>query len=72
MLLTRDADVTLPLGERVAIAHANHADLFVSIHLNFVPNKPINIIETFYFGPGDRRRLARSWRAARTPARGRG
>lgn len=52
VLLTRDADVTLPLGERVAIAHANHADLFVSIHLNFVPNKPINIIETFYFGPG--------------------
>jgi N-acetylmuramoyl-L-alanine amidase len=52
VLMTRDADVTLPLGERVAIAHANHADLFVSIHLNFVPNKPINIIETFYFGPG--------------------
>jgi len=52
VLLTRDDDVTLPLGERVAIAHAKHADLFVSIHLNFVPNKPINIIETFYFGPG--------------------
>ncbi|MHB8836883.1 MAG: N-acetylmuramoyl-L-alanine amidase family protein [Candidatus Methylomirabilia bacterium] len=52
VLLTRDADLTLPLGERIAIAHASHADLFVSIHLNFVPNKPINIIETFYFGPG--------------------
>jgi len=52
VLLTRDTDLTLPLGERVAIAHASHADLFVSIHLNFVPNKPINIIETFYFGPG--------------------
>jgi N-acetylmuramoyl-L-alanine amidase len=51
VLLTREADVTLPLVERVAIAHASHADLFVSIHLNFVPNKPINIIETFYFGP---------------------
>jgi N-acetylmuramoyl-L-alanine amidase len=52
VLLTRDTDLTLPLVERVAIAHAKHADLFVSIHLNFVPNKPINIIETFYFGPG--------------------
>lgn len=52
VLLTRDADLTLPLSERVALAHANHADLFVSIHLNFLPNKPINIIETFYFGPG--------------------
>ena len=41
----------MPLAERVAIAHADHADLFVSIHLNFVPNKPINMIETFYFGP---------------------
>ncbi|HEY6001112.1 MAG TPA: N-acetylmuramoyl-L-alanine amidase [bacterium] len=49
--LTRDADLTVPLAERVAIAHADHADLFVSIHLNFVPNKPINLIETFYFGP---------------------
>lgn len=52
VLLTRAADLTLPLGERIAIAHASRADLFVSIHLNFVPNKPINIIETFYFGPG--------------------
>jgi N-acetylmuramoyl-L-alanine amidase len=51
VLLTRDGDVTLPLLERVAVAHATRADLFVSIHLNFVPNKPINIIETFYFGP---------------------
>ena len=51
VLLTRGADVTLPLNERIAIAHASRADLFVSIHLNFVPNKPINIIETFYFGP---------------------
>lgn len=51
VLLTRDADLTLPLAERVAIAHADHADLFVSIHLNFVPNKPINMIETFHFGP---------------------
>jgi N-acetylmuramoyl-L-alanine amidase len=49
--LTRDADVTVPLAERVAIAHADHADLFLSVHLNFVPNKPINLIETFYFGP---------------------
>ena len=51
VLLTRDGDHTLPLAERVAIAHADHADLFVSVHLNFVPKKPINLIETFYFGP---------------------
>lgn len=51
VLLTRDADRTLALTERVAIAAAMHADLFVSVHLNFLPRKPINIIETFYFGP---------------------
>jgi N-acetylmuramoyl-L-alanine amidase len=51
VLLTRDGDTTLPLAERVAIAQASHADLFVSVHLNFLPQKPINIIETFYFGP---------------------
>jgi N-acetylmuramoyl-L-alanine amidase len=51
VLLTRDGDRTVPLAERVAIAQADHGDLFVSIHLNFVPKKPINLIETFYFGP---------------------
>jgi N-acetylmuramoyl-L-alanine amidase len=69
VLMTRDADVTLPLGERIAIAHAKHADLFVSIHLNFVPNKPINIIETFYFGPGTD---ARSLELARRENSGQG
>jgi N-acetylmuramoyl-L-alanine amidase len=69
VLMTRDIDVTLPLGERIAIAHAKHADLFVSIHLNFVPNKPINIIETFYFGPGTD---ARSLEQARRENSGQG
>jgi N-acetylmuramoyl-L-alanine amidase len=70
VLMTRDADVTVPLPERVAIAHATHADLFVSIHLNFLPNKPINIIETFYFGPGSdaaASELARRENAGQTP-----
>jgi N-acetylmuramoyl-L-alanine amidase len=49
--LTRDGDETLPLPERTAIARADRADLFISVHLNFLPQKPINIVETFYFGP---------------------
>jgi len=69
VLMTRDGDVTLPLAERIAIAHAKRADLFVSIHLNFVPNKPINIIETFYFGPGTD---ARSLELARRENSGQG
>ncbi|MEJ2683422.1 MAG: N-acetylmuramoyl-L-alanine amidase [Candidatus Sulfobium sp.] len=51
VLLTRDRDVTLPLDERVKMALDKKADLFVSIHFNYIPAKPINIIETYYFGP---------------------
>lgn len=51
VLLTRSTDTTLPLQERVALTHVSHADLLLSVHLNYLPGKPINIIETFYFGP---------------------
>ncbi len=51
VLMTRDTDVTLPLNKRVEMAAAAKADLFVSVHLNYLPSKPINIIETYYFGP---------------------
>jgi len=51
VLLTRDSDVTLPLTSRVWFANRHKADLFISIHVNYVPYRPINIIETYYFGP---------------------
>ncbi|MEJ2695433.1 MAG: N-acetylmuramoyl-L-alanine amidase [Candidatus Sulfobium sp.] len=51
VLMTRDRDITVPLNERVKMARMEKADLFVSIHLNYVPSKPINLIETYYFGP---------------------
>ncbi len=50
-VLTRDEDITLPLNKRVELAHSGRADIFISIHLNYLPAKPINIIETYYFGP---------------------
>jgi N-acetylmuramoyl-L-alanine amidase len=51
ILMTREQDITLPLNKRVELANSSRADLFISIHLNYLPFKPINIIETYYFGP---------------------
>ncbi|MBI4823279.1 MAG: N-acetylmuramoyl-L-alanine amidase [Nitrospirae bacterium] len=51
ILLTRNRDETIPLTKRIEIANSNMADLFISIHVNYLPSKPINMIETYYFGP---------------------
>ncbi len=51
VLMTREDDVAVPLNKRVEIARAAKADLFISVHLNYLPSKPINMIETYYFGP---------------------
>jgi N-acetylmuramoyl-L-alanine amidase len=51
VLMTRDQDITVPLHKRVEMAISDKADLFISIHLNSLPSKPINIVETYYFGP---------------------
>jgi N-acetylmuramoyl-L-alanine amidase len=51
VLLTRETDRTLSLAERVDYAKANSTDIFVSIHVNSLPQKSVNLIETYYFGP---------------------
>ncbi|OGW40297.1 MAG: hypothetical protein A2Y97_09275 [Nitrospirae bacterium RBG_13_39_12] len=51
VIMTRESDTTVPLNKRVELAGLSNADIFISIHLNYLPSKPINIIETYYFGP---------------------
>jgi len=49
--MTREDDLVVPLQERVTSAQEAKADLFISIHVNWLPNTPINAVETYYFGP---------------------
>jgi N-acetylmuramoyl-L-alanine amidase len=51
VLLTRDSDLTLSLARRVEFAKDHKADLFISVHVNALPNKSVNAVETYYFGP---------------------
>lgn len=51
VLLTRETDRTLSLADRVDYAKARSADIFISIHVNSLPQKSVNLIETYYFGP---------------------
>ncbi len=49
--MTREKDFSVPLYERVTFAREAKTDLFISIHVNHHPNSPINMVETYYFGP---------------------
>jgi N-acetylmuramoyl-L-alanine amidase len=49
--LTRRGDEDLALGERVALANSESADIFVSIHLNWFSGNSNRGVETYYLGP---------------------
>lgn len=52
VVLTRDTDVYLDLQERSAIANANRAGLFVSIHFNAIArDRKTSGVEVFTFAP---------------------
>jgi N-acetylmuramoyl-L-alanine amidase len=51
VVMTRDKDEAVPLRQRTALANAQSADLFVSIHLNWIDGGQGRGMETYYLGP---------------------
>jgi N-acetylmuramoyl-L-alanine amidase len=52
--LTRDEDARVSLRERARLANERRADLFLSIHVNWLEDGRANRgIETYYLGPSD-------------------
>lgn len=63
VVLTREQDVFVPLGERARMANAQQAQVFISIHANSSPNHEASGIETWYLS------FAASARAKKIAAR---
>ena len=62
VVLTRDEDEFVALGERTRIANREKADLFVSIHANSAENRTAEGFETYFLSAAkteDARRVAR-------------
>ncbi|MDE2976306.1 MAG: N-acetylmuramoyl-L-alanine amidase [Acidobacteriota bacterium] len=51
--MTREADMNVALDRRTLIANRAGADVFVSIHVNWLPAKGACGVETYYLGPTD-------------------
>jgi N-acetylmuramoyl-L-alanine amidase len=47
VLLTRDADQTVGLDQRAALANNNKADLFISLHANASVRPTVSGVEVF-------------------------
>lgn len=57
VVLTRNSNVGVSLGERCRIANSANADLFISIHCNSAVNREAHGIETFKY-PTSKSKLA--------------
>ncbi|HEY9420585.1 MAG TPA: N-acetylmuramoyl-L-alanine amidase, partial [Thermoanaerobaculia bacterium] len=51
VLMTRKADRDVPLEQRGRIANREKADIFVSIHVNWLKDQRSGGVETYYLGP---------------------
>jgi N-acetylmuramoyl-L-alanine amidase len=53
VLMTRDDDESVTLRERADFANRERADIFVSIHVNWLEGSRESGVETYYLGPSD-------------------
>lgn len=53
VVLTRQQDSSLSLRDRADLANQQRGDIFVSIHVNWLENRELRGLETFYLGPTD-------------------
>lgn len=51
--LTREQDAAVNLRERAQLANQLRADLFVSIHINWIAERSVRGLETYYLGATD-------------------
>ncbi len=51
VVMTRQDDGDVPLSQRGAAANQGDADIFVSIHVNWIENRQARGVETYYLGP---------------------
>ena len=68
VLMTRERDQFVELGDRAKYANGQEADLFVSIHVNSHPQRSVKGIEIYHFGEAkDQRALEVAARENGTP-----
>ncbi|MFY9819984.1 MAG: N-acetylmuramoyl-L-alanine amidase, partial [Thermoanaerobaculia bacterium] len=53
VVMTREGDRDVSLEQRGTLANRAGADIFVSIHLNWIQNRRSRGVETYYLGPTD-------------------
>jgi N-acetylmuramoyl-L-alanine amidase len=53
VVITRQDDDAVSLSQRAEIANAASADLFLSIHVNWLPDRTARGFETYFLGPTD-------------------
>lgn len=51
VVMTRHDDSAVSLGERAAIANRSGADVFVSVHVNWIEDRASRGVETYFLGP---------------------